>query len=161
MCYEFQVCFLIFDVIVIYLIVVPISVGTLLAHCHSKKMKLNPQMKVPSLLNPGYLVSCLIPMKRYFQFMAFRFVIDKTVIYIECITTWLLNLQVFLKQGPYGHYVQVGEDKRGLFPKRASLSEVTITLFFLNEKETHNQQFSVLFRNSIQLLLNSCFRSKI
>jgi hypothetical protein len=42
----------------------------------------------------------------------------------------LLNLQVFLKQGPYGHYVQVGEDKKGLFPKRASLSEVIITLFF-------------------------------
>ncbi|KAF8650493.1 hypothetical protein HU200_063858 [Digitaria exilis] len=33
------------------------------------------------------------------------------------------NEKVFLKQGPYGHYVQVGEDKRGLFPKRASLSE--------------------------------------
>nr|CAB3467797.1 unnamed protein product [Digitaria exilis] len=42
------------------------------------------------------------------------------------------NEKVFLKQGPYGHYVQVGEDKRGLFPKRASLSEVkdidTVTL---------------------------------
>ncbi|TKW20969.1 hypothetical protein SEVIR_4G193000v4 [Setaria viridis] len=40
--------------------------------------------------------------------------------------------KVFLKQGPYGHYVQVGEDKKGLFPKRASLSEVkdidTVTL---------------------------------
>ncbi|XP_062233080.1 uncharacterized protein LOC133930445 isoform X2 [Phragmites australis] len=32
--------------------------------------------------------------------------------------------KVFLKQGPYGYYVQVGEDKKGLFPKRASLSEV-------------------------------------
>ncbi|KAL5651420.1 hypothetical protein ACJX0J_036878, partial [Zea mays] len=31
---------------------------------------------------------------------------------------------VFLKQGPYGHYVQIGEDKKGLFPKRASLSKV-------------------------------------
>jgi len=42
------------------------------------------------------------------------------------------NEKVFLKQGPYGHYVQVGEDKKGLFPKRASLSEVkdtdTVTL---------------------------------
>jgi hypothetical protein len=46
------------------------------------------------------------------------------------ITTSLLNLQVFLKQGPYGYYVQVGEDKKGLFPKRASLSEVIITFFF-------------------------------
>jgi topoisomerase IA-like protein len=44
-----------------------------------------------------------------------------------CITTLLLNLQVFLKQGPYGHYVQIGEDKKGLFPKRASLSKVIIT----------------------------------
>ncbi|PWZ18162.1 DNA topoisomerase 1 [Zea mays] len=32
--------------------------------------------------------------------------------------------KVFLKQGPYGYYVQVGEDKKGLFPKRASLSKV-------------------------------------
>ncbi|KAJ1258989.1 hypothetical protein BS78_10G118600 [Paspalum vaginatum] len=32
--------------------------------------------------------------------------------------------KVLLKQGPYGYYVQVGEDKKGLFPKRASLSEV-------------------------------------
>uniref|UniRef100_A0A0A9G966 Uncharacterized protein n=1 Tax=Arundo donax TaxID=35708 RepID=A0A0A9G966_ARUDO len=32
--------------------------------------------------------------------------------------------KVFLKQGPYGYYVQVGEDKKGLSPKRASLSEV-------------------------------------
>ncbi|KAL6605781.1 hypothetical protein ACP70R_041434 [Stipagrostis hirtigluma subsp. patula] len=31
--------------------------------------------------------------------------------------------KVFLKQGPYGYYVQVGEDKKGLFRKRASLSE--------------------------------------
>ncbi|CAN6162486.1 unnamed protein product [Urochloa humidicola] len=42
------------------------------------------------------------------------------------------NEKVFLKQGPYGHYVQVGEDKKGLYPKRASLSEVkdidTVTL---------------------------------
>ncbi|RLM55916.1 DNA topoisomerase 1-like [Panicum miliaceum] len=42
------------------------------------------------------------------------------------------NEKVFLKQGPYGHYVQVGDDKKGLFPKRASLSEVkdidTVTL---------------------------------
>ncbi|CAN6197985.1 unnamed protein product [Urochloa humidicola] len=42
------------------------------------------------------------------------------------------NEKVFLKQGPYGHYVQVGEDKKGLFPKRASLSKVkdidTVTL---------------------------------
>ncbi|KAL6909930.1 hypothetical protein ACP4OV_001589 [Aristida adscensionis] len=32
--------------------------------------------------------------------------------------------KVFLKQGPYGYYVQVGEDRKGLSPKRASLSEV-------------------------------------
>ncbi|AQK83753.1 DNA topoisomerase type IA core [Zea mays] len=32
--------------------------------------------------------------------------------------------KVFLKQGPYGYYVQVGEDKKGLFPKRVSLSKV-------------------------------------
>ncbi|TVU11639.1 hypothetical protein EJB05_45236 [Eragrostis curvula] len=32
--------------------------------------------------------------------------------------------KVFLKQGPYGYYVQVGEDRKGLYPKRASLSDV-------------------------------------
>ncbi|XP_006656881.1 DNA topoisomerase 1 [Oryza brachyantha] len=32
--------------------------------------------------------------------------------------------KVFLKQGPYGYYVQVGEDRKGLSPKRAPLSEV-------------------------------------
>uniref|UniRef100_A0A0D3GFC0 DNA topoisomerase n=1 Tax=Oryza barthii TaxID=65489 RepID=A0A0D3GFC0_9ORYZ len=32
--------------------------------------------------------------------------------------------KVFLKQGPYGHYVQVGEDRKGVSPKRAPLSEV-------------------------------------
>ncbi|KAK3128969.1 hypothetical protein QOZ80_6BG0469160 [Eleusine coracana subsp. coracana] len=32
--------------------------------------------------------------------------------------------KVFLKQGPYGYYVQVGEDKKGLCLKRASLSDI-------------------------------------
>ncbi|KAL5224359.1 hypothetical protein ABZP36_010998 [Zizania latifolia] len=32
--------------------------------------------------------------------------------------------QVFLKQGPYGYYIQVGEDKKGVSQKRAPLSEV-------------------------------------
>ena len=40
----------------------------------------------------------------------------------------LLILQVFLKQGPYGYYIQVGEDRKGASQKRASLSEVIITL---------------------------------
>ncbi|KAM0917771.1 hypothetical protein ACQ4PT_009214 [Festuca glaucescens] len=32
--------------------------------------------------------------------------------------------QVFLKQGPYGYYIQVGEDRKGASQKRAPLSEV-------------------------------------
>ncbi|KAF0904126.1 hypothetical protein E2562_032399 [Oryza meyeriana var. granulata] len=32
--------------------------------------------------------------------------------------------KVFLKQGPYGYYIQVGEDRKGVSPKRAPLSEV-------------------------------------
>ncbi|CAM0914164.1 unnamed protein product [Alopecurus aequalis] len=32
--------------------------------------------------------------------------------------------KVFLKQGPYGYYIQVGEDRKGASQKRASLSEV-------------------------------------
>nr|ACF22718.1 DNA topoisomerase family [Brachypodium distachyon] len=35
-----------------------------------------------------------------------------------------LNEKVFLKQGPYGYYIQVGEDRKGISQKRASLSEV-------------------------------------
>jgi topoisomerase IA-like protein len=33
-----------------------------------------------------------------------------------------------LKQGPYGYYIQVGEDRKGSSQKRAPLSEVIITL---------------------------------
>lgn len=32
--------------------------------------------------------------------------------------------KVFLKKGPYGYYVQLGEDKKGYSPKRASVTEV-------------------------------------
>ncbi|XP_020089817.1 uncharacterized protein LOC109711271 [Ananas comosus] len=32
--------------------------------------------------------------------------------------------KVFLKKGPYGYYVQLGDDKKGYTPKRASVSEV-------------------------------------
>jgi topoisomerase IA-like protein len=42
--------------------------------------------------------------------------------------TFLVVLQVFLKQGPYGYYIQVGEDRKGSSQKRAPLSEVIITL---------------------------------
>ncbi|KAJ4974417.1 hypothetical protein NE237_007591 [Protea cynaroides] len=40
--------------------------------------------------------------------------------------------KVFLKNGPYGFYVQLGEDRKGYLPKRASVSQIkdveTITL---------------------------------
>jgi hypothetical protein len=49
----------------------------------------------------------------------------------------MLNLQVFLKQGPYGYYVQVGEDKKGLFPKRVSLSKVIIAISFSKLKQPY------------------------
>nr|XP_009419964.1 PREDICTED: uncharacterized protein LOC103999822 [Musa acuminata subsp. malaccensis] len=32
--------------------------------------------------------------------------------------------KIYLKKGPYGYYVQLGEDRQGFVPKRASLSEV-------------------------------------
>ncbi|KAL4585929.1 hypothetical protein LXL04_010556 [Taraxacum kok-saghyz] len=42
------------------------------------------------------------------------------------------NEKILLKDGPYGHYVQLGEDKKGHLPKRASVSQIsdisTITL---------------------------------
>ncbi|MCD7453592.1 hypothetical protein HAX54_021535 [Datura stramonium] len=34
------------------------------------------------------------------------------------------NEKVLMKNGPYGYYVQLGEDKKGYVPKRASLSQV-------------------------------------
>ncbi|KAI7756466.1 hypothetical protein M8C21_029400 [Ambrosia artemisiifolia] len=32
--------------------------------------------------------------------------------------------KILLKDGPYGHYVQLGEDKKGHLPKRASVSQI-------------------------------------
>ncbi|KAL3828359.1 hypothetical protein ACJIZ3_017161 [Penstemon smallii] len=34
------------------------------------------------------------------------------------------NEKVLLKSGPYGHYVQLGEDRKGHLPKRASVSRI-------------------------------------
>lgn len=34
------------------------------------------------------------------------------------------NEKVFLKNGPYGHYVQLGEDRTGYLPKRSSVSHI-------------------------------------
>lgn len=35
-----------------------------------------------------------------------------------------VSFQILLKGGPYGSYVQLGEDKKGYSPKRASVSLV-------------------------------------
>ncbi|KAK9065444.1 hypothetical protein SSX86_014843 [Deinandra increscens subsp. villosa] len=35
------------------------------------------------------------------------------------------NEKILLKDGPYGHYVQLGEDKKGHSPKRASVSQIS------------------------------------
>ncbi|KAG9150828.1 hypothetical protein Leryth_002976 [Lithospermum erythrorhizon] len=37
------------------------------------------------------------------------------------------NEKVLLKNGPYGYYVQLGEDRKGHLPKRASVSQVCTT----------------------------------
>ncbi|XP_017698131.1 DNA topoisomerase 1 isoform X2 [Phoenix dactylifera] len=34
------------------------------------------------------------------------------------------NEKIYLKNGPYGYYVQLGDDRKGYSPKRASISEV-------------------------------------
>ncbi|KAL0298994.1 UNVERIFIED_CONTAM: DNA topoisomerase 1 [Sesamum radiatum] len=34
------------------------------------------------------------------------------------------NEKVLLKSGPYGYYVQLGEDRKGHLPKRASVSQI-------------------------------------
>ncbi|KAG0513897.1 hypothetical protein BDA96_10G142700 [Sorghum bicolor] len=59
--------------------------------------------------------------------------------------------KVFLKQGPYGYYVQNGEDKKGLFPKRASLSEginTTIIELLFQVKDID----SITLEDAIELL---------
>lgn len=40
-------------------------------------------------------------------------------------------MKILLKDGPYGHYVQLGEDKKGHLPKRASVSQVYYIFIFL------------------------------
>lgn len=37
-----------------------------------------------------------------------------------------IYLQVLLKGGPYGSYVQLGVDRKGYLPKRASVSQVSL-----------------------------------
>lgn len=39
-----------------------------------------------------------------------------------------IYLQILLKKGPYGFYLQLGEDSKGCVPKRASVSQVRICL---------------------------------
>lgn len=41
--------------------------------------------------------------------------------------------QVLLKNGPYGYYVQLGEDRKNYVPKRASLSHVCRVEYMLIE----------------------------
>ena len=35
-----------------------------------------------------------------------------------------VSFQILLKSGPYGFYVQLGEDRKGYMPKRTSVSQV-------------------------------------
>ena len=42
--------------------------------------------------------------------------------------------QVLLKSGPYGFYVQLGEDRKGYTPKRASLSHVCLVFIFFSRQ---------------------------
>ncbi|KAI7988070.1 DNA topoisomerase 1 [Camellia lanceoleosa] len=39
------------------------------------------------------------------------------------------NEKILLKNGPYGFYVQLGEDRKGYLPKRASVSQAAAPLF--------------------------------
>jgi hypothetical protein len=89
-------------------------------------MTLNHLRKLRGLLHPGYSVQCRSPTKMYIYEMQLSYLYR----YMS-VNSLLLFLQVFLKQGPYGYYVQVGEDKKGMCPKRAALSaDVIIALIF-------------------------------
>lgn len=48
------------------------------------------------------------------------------VIFNFCFVNYVLNnlFQVLLKSGPYGVYIQLGENRTGYLPKRASASHV-------------------------------------
>lgn len=41
-----------------------------------------------------------------------------------CMSFDNFSFQILLKNGPYGYYVQLGEDRKGYLPKRASVSQV-------------------------------------
>ena len=101
-------------------------IGTSLAQYRMKRMTTKPLRKLLGLLSLGYLVSCLIQAKRYlFQSVTYLVLFISQVVSVYKV---LLVLQVFLKQGPYGYYIQVGEDRKGASQKRASLSDVIIIL---------------------------------
>lgn len=63
----------------------------------------------------------------------------------------LFLFQILLKNGPYGFYVQLGEDRKGYLPKRASVSHVCdlcvcvfFFSFFLNDPNTVHVKFDVM-----------------
>ena len=128
--------------------------GTLLAHCRLKLMKLRHLMKFKALLHLGYLGCYLILMRRYIL-----------VLWLSCFVIFLVQnvydilllvLQVFLKQGPYGHYIQVGEDIKGVSRKRAPLSEViSILICFLNAEQACVWQFLIYLFQELNLSYDS------
>lgn len=62
------------------------------------------------------VLKCFTPLEPFSFFLHFSpFILIASFHYV---------LQVFLKKGPYGYYVQLGDDKKGYTPKRASVSEV-------------------------------------
>ena len=65
---------------------------------------------------------------------------------ITCINWQLIVLffQILLKSGPYGFYVQHGEDRKGFVPKRASVSHVC-KFFFCWHFGTKNPGFLQIF----------------
>ncbi|RZB57684.1 Retrovirus-related Pol polyprotein from transposon RE1 [Glycine soja] len=64
--------------------------------------------------------------------------------------------KVLLKSGPYGVYVQLGEDRKGYIPKRASVSHVChISIFKASKYETWEVQDQKLLVWQLSTLLKS------
>lgn len=43
-----------------------------------------------------------------------------------------ISFQILLKNGPYGFYIQLGEDRKGYSPKRASVPQVCLRYFSMS-----------------------------
>ncbi|KAG1327470.1 DNA topoisomerase 1 [Cocos nucifera] len=57
------------------------------------------------------------------------------------------NERIYLKNGPYGYYIQLGDDRKGYSPKRASISEVKDVVSITLEDAIELLQYPITLGN--------------